>query len=177
VIDPRTGQPFWTTSYSPGGAPRAFYLSMVDAPLTLEQALQGKSRPQVRKYNANLTTSYRLAGLTDHWLLKRFTVGGAVRYQDKGAIGFYGVEQLPAIIEHLDANRPIYDPARFNFDAFIAYRTRLFANRMGATFQLNVRSLQESGRLQAIMAGPDGKPTAYRIVDPRQFIFTVTFDL
>jgi hypothetical protein len=150
---------------------------MVDAPLTLEQALQGKSRPQVRKYNANLTTSYRLAGLTDHWLLKRFTVGGAVRYQDKGAIGFYGIEQLPAIIEHLDANRPIYDPARFNFDAFIAYRTRLFANRVGATFQLNVRSLQESGRLQAIMAGPDGKPTAYRIVDPRQFIFTVTFDL
>jgi hypothetical protein len=30
---------------------------MVDTPLTLEQALQGKSRPQVRKYNANLTTS------------------------------------------------------------------------------------------------------------------------
>lgn len=177
IIDPRTNTPFWTTSYSPGGAPRTFFLNQVDGPLTLEQALQGKSRPQVRKYNANLTTSYRLAGLTEHWFWKRLTVGGAVRWLDKGAIGFWGVEQLPATIEHLDANRPIYDKARFNFDAFTAYHTRLFANHIGATFQLNVRSLQEDGRLQPILAGPDGKPTAYRIVDPRQFIFTVTFDL
>ena len=56
-------------------------------------------------------------------------------------------------------------------------RTRMFANRVAATFQLNVRSLQEDGRLQAILAGPDGRATAYRIIDPRQFIFTVTFDL
>jgi outer membrane receptor protein involved in Fe transport len=177
VIDPRTNTLYWTTPYTPGGSPQAFFRTMVDTPLTLEQALQGKSRPQIRKYNANLTTSYRLAGLTEHWLLKRFTVGGAVRYLDKGAIGFHGLEQLPAVIEHLDASRPIYDPARSNFDAFAAYRTRWFANRVGATFQFNVRSLQENGRLQAIMAGPDGKPTAYRIVDSRQFILTATFDL
>lgn len=177
IIDPTTGTPFWTTPYTPGGSPRAFYLNQIASPLGLEQALQGKSRPQIRKYNANFTTSFRLAGITDHKHLKRFNVGGAVRWQDKGAIGFHGVEQLPAVVEKLDANRPIYDKARFNFDAFVAYRMRLFANRVGATFQLNVRSLQENGRLQAILAGPDGKPTAYRIVDPRQFIFTATFDL
>jgi hypothetical protein len=41
----------------------------------------------------------------------------------------------------------------------------------------NVRNLQESGRLQAIGVFPDGTPNAYRIVDPRQFILSATFDL
>ena len=35
----------------------------------------------------------------------------------------------------------------------------------------------ENGRLQAISAFPDGSPNGYRIVDPRQFILTATFDL
>ena len=48
---------------------------------------------------------------------------------------------------------------------------------MGATFQFNVRNLQEGGRLQAIGVDPDGTPKTYRIVDPRQFILTATFDL
>ena len=51
------------------------------------------------------------------------------------------------------------------------------SNRVGATFQLNARNIQEDGRLQPVAAFPDGTPSAYRIVDPRQFIFTVTFDL
>jgi hypothetical protein len=110
-------------------------------------------------------------------LLKRFTVGGALRWEDKGAIGYYGVEQLPAVVTTLDRNRPIWDKARWYADAFFAYRTRLFADKVGASFQLNVRNVQEGGRLQPISAYPDGTPNAYRIVDPRQFILTMTFDL
>jgi hypothetical protein len=177
IVDPTTGQKWWTTSYSPGGSAQAFYLNQIAAPLQLEQALQGKSNPQVRKYRVNYMTNFRLAALTDNKHLKRVSVGGAVRWQDKGAIGFYGVEQLPNIITQLDPNRPIYSPAQTNFDAFVTYRTKLTRKQIGATFQLNVRNLNESGRLQAISAGPDGNPVAYRIVDPRQFIFTATFDL
>ena len=58
------------------------------------------------------------------------------------------------------------------------YRTRLWANRINASYQLNIRNLQESGdRLQAIGAFPDGTPHTYRIVDPRQFVLTATFEL
>ena len=60
---------------------------------------------------------------------------------------------------------------------FASYRTRLFRNQVGATFQLNIRTVQEGGRLQAIGAFPTGQASAYRIVDPRQFIFSTTFDL
>ena len=61
-------------------------------------------------------------------------------------------------------------------DLFAAYRVKLF-RQVNATLQLNVRNAQENGRLQAISAYPDGTPNAYRIVDPRQFILTATFDL
>jgi len=43
--------------------------------------------------------------------------------------------------------------------------------------QLNVRNIFERGRLQAVAVNPDGQPYAYRIIDPRQFILTTTFDL
>ncbi len=118
-----------------------------------------------------------MAGLTEHKILKQLTLGGALRWEDKGAIGYYGVQQLPATITDLDPNRPIYDKAHLYADAFIAYRTRLFANKVGTTFQLNVRNLQEGGRLQPISAYPNGRISGYRIVDPRQFILTATFDL
>ena len=177
IIDPDIGRPWFTERYGGTTSAAQFFASSVAAPLAVATANQGKSRPQIRKYRANLSTSYRLAGLSDNALLKRFSVGGALRWEDKGAIGYYGVQQLPAVITELDPSRPIYDKARVYADTFVAYRTRLFSDKIGATFQLNVRNLQEGGRLQAISAFPDGTPNGYRIVDPRQFILTATFDL
>jgi len=58
----------------------------------------------------------------------------------------------------------------------VAYRTRLWS-KTGLTIQLNVRNLQENGRLQPVNAYPDGTPWTYRIVDPRLFILSATFDL
>ena len=177
IIDPEIGRPWFTERYNNSNSPSQYLQANVVSQLNIAKANEGKSRPQIRKYRANLSTSYRLAGITDHRIWKQFTVGGAVRWEDKGAIGYYGVQQLPAVITELDPSRPIYDKARAYFDTFLAYRTRLFSNKIGTTFQLNVRNIQENGRLQAISAYPDGTPNAYRIVDPRQFILTATFDL
>jgi hypothetical protein len=33
------------------------------------------------------------------------------------------------------------------------------------------------GRLQPLAVNPDGRPWAYRIIDPRQFVFSATFSL
>jgi len=177
LIDPELNVPWFTNRYGNLASASDFLAASVTAPLNLAKATEGKSRPQIRKYRVNLLNSYRLAGLTEHPMLKRFSVGGALRWEDKGAIGYYGVQQLPAQITDLDPNRPIYDKARWYADAFVAYRMRLFSEKIGATLQLNVRNLQEGGRLQAISAYPNGRPSAFRIVDPRQFIFTATFDL
>ncbi len=178
IVDPETGQKWWDAPYDANGRSAAvFFRDSVLAPVQVAQATEGKSRPQIREYRANFLTSYRLAGLTDHRMVKNFQVGGALRWEDKAAIGYYGLQQLPTPVTALDPNRPIYDKSRLYADAFVTYRMRLFANKIAASFQLNVRNVTEDGRLQAVKANPDGTPTVYRIIDPRQFILSATFDL
>jgi hypothetical protein len=149
----------------------------VNAPYSVIHQSEGKSRPQVRRYNARVSTNYKLAGITEQKVLKAMSVGGAVRWEDRGAIGYYGVQQFPATITELDPNRPIWDDPNYYFDAFITYKTKLFNDKVGAIFQFNVKNIQEGGRLQAIGAFPNGVPNSYRIVDPRQFILSATFEL
>jgi outer membrane receptor protein involved in Fe transport len=176
IIDPRNNQPWFTQDYG-GGSAQAFYTSNVLAPLQIAQVMAGKSRPQIRKYRANFMTSYRLAGLTQNSLLKRFTVGGAARWEDKGAIGFLGAQQPPAVITTVDPSKPIWDKAHTYFDAFVTYRTKILSDKVGLTLQLNARNVTEGGRLQPVAAEADGRIIAYRIIDPRLFILTATFSL
>jgi hypothetical protein len=178
IIDTDTGLPWFTSRYIPNGQNAEGWLAgNVTAGLAVAKANEGKSRPQIRKYRVNYSTNFRLSGLTDHRILKRFNVGGAARWEDKGAIGYYGVEQYPAVITALDRNRPIYDKAHLYVDLFAGYRTKLFGDKVGMTVQLNVRNVQEGGRLQPISAFPNGVANGFRIIDPRQYIFTATFDL
>lgn len=177
VIDLRTGLPWWNTVVRRSQTPEQFYQVSVLTPIKLSQATEGQARPQVRKYRANLSTNLQLAGITDHPVLKHFNIGGALRWEDRGAIGYYGVQQLPDSITDLDPSRPIWDSSHLYVDAFIGFRTRLFHEKVGAKFQLNVRNLTEGGRLQPIAAYPDGTPNSFRIIDPRQFILSATFDL
>jgi hypothetical protein len=168
---------WWLHNYGGSQTASQNYASFVDAPYRVIKQQEGKSKPSVRRYNFRLSTNYQLAGITENSILRKVKIGGAIRWEDKGAIGYYGKQSLPAVITELDPNRPIYDKAHTYFDAFIGYRTRLFNDKVGANFQLNVRNIQENGRLQPIGAFPDGTPNAYRIVDPRQFILQATFDL
>jgi hypothetical protein len=186
IIDPRVGTKWLDTGYSGdlpqagSGTPRTFLTNNVVNPLKIASATEGKSRPQIREWRFNLSTSYRLAGLTEQKHLKRMSVGGAVRWESKAAIGYYGIP-VNGVLEaatELDPNRPIYDKARAYFDAFASYNTRLFGDKVRARFQLNVRNLHESrARLQPVGAYPNGQPHTFRIVDPRTFIFTTSFDL
>ncbi len=185
IKDQRTGQLWWTTNYGGSQTAQQNYAAYLDTPYNVVKQQQGKSNPQVRRYAARVSTNYRLSGITEHPFWRNVNLGGAVRWEDRGAIGYYGVQQPPNIVTALDTNNPIYDKSNlgggirgnYYFDAFAGYRMRLWANKVGATFQLNVRNIQESGRLQPVAAFPDGTPSAYRIVDPRQFILSAIFDL
>ena len=192
IIDPRTGTKWLDTIYSgdlPNGTavrgtttttPGGFLIGNVLNPLRLAQVTEGKARAQIREWRFNLNTSYRLAGLFENAHLKRMSVGGGVRWESKGAIGYYGVPingDVAAATE-LDPNRPIWDKSHAYFDAFATYTTRLFRDKIRARFQLNVRNIQESkAHLQAVGAYPNGQPHTFRVIDPRTFIFTTTFDL
>ncbi len=182
------GNPFSTLSgYNGTQSPALNYAANVDAPMSVFRAQIGRPRPQIREYSARFNTRYNLAGLfSDHRVLKNMSVGGSLRWASKGAIGFYGKGYTPGMdltlaqnrILQLDPTRPIYSSPEANVDLFASYRTRLFADKVRANFQLNVRNVQEDGgRLQKTAAFFDGRASTYRIIDPRQFILTASFEL
>jgi outer membrane receptor protein involved in Fe transport len=177
IIDQRTGQRWWTTNYGGSQTAAENYAVRIQSPFSITRQQEGKANPQIRRYAFKFSTNLQLAAISEQALIKRFSVGGALRWEDKGAIGYYGKQTLPDVITELDANRPIYDKARAYIDAFVSYRTRMMGGRIPVTLRLNGRNLQEGGRLQPIGAYPDGTPNAYRIVDPRQYILSATFEL
>ncbi len=165
---------WWKTSIGSGGVPENFYLGNVSAPLKLAIANQGKPRSQVRQWRANMLTNYNFI----EGRLKGFGVGGAIRWEDKAAIGFFGAApESDGVIRSLDGNRPVHDKSRYYVDLSANYSLRLYHGKVRAKIQLNVRNVFENGRLQAVAVNPDGQPYAYRIIDPRQFILSTTFDL
>ncbi|MFZ5494763.1 MAG: TonB-dependent receptor [Verrucomicrobiota bacterium] len=157
----------------------------VNAPMAVFRALIGRPRPQVREYSAKFSTKYNLAGISDHKILKNMSVGGSVRYASKGSLGFYGLGYTDGMdltlaanrILELDPNRPIYSDPETYVDLFVTYNTKLFDDKVRARFQLNVKNAGESGGgLLPTSAFFDGRISTYRIIDPRQFILSATFD-
>jgi hypothetical protein len=158
----------------------------VNAPMAVFRALIGRPRPQVREYSVKFNTRYNLAAISDHKVLKNMSVGGSLRYASKGSLGFYGMgytdgmdlTQAANRILELDPNRPIYSKAETYVDLFVTYNTKLFNDKVRAKFQLNVKNVGESGGgLLPTSAFFDGRFSTYRIIDPRQFILSASFDL
>ena len=166
------GALWWTTSN--GGIPRDFFTGSINAPLKLAVANQNKPRSQVREWRFNSLTNYRFST----GRLKGLGVGGAVRWEDKAAIGFRGgAPDADGIVRVYNANQPLFDKARYYIDFMSSYDLRFAQNKIRARVQLNIRNVLEKGRLQAIGVNPDGSPHTYRIIDPRQIILSTTFDL
>src|SRR5207248_2506650 len=96
-IDPRVGTKWLDTGYNGdnpqagSGTPRQFLQNNVISPLALVQVTEGKKRPETREWRVNLTTNYYLRGISENEYLKRMNVGGAVRWESRGAIGYYGI--------------------------------------------------------------------------------------
>ena len=176
------GNLWWTTSTGSNGQPVNYFTGNVATPLGQANANSGKRKPQSREYSLNLTTSYQLAGLgafaESHPWLKSASLGGSYRWASEAAIGYLGAApEADGVVRALDKNKPVFDKPTGNVDLNFSYRTKLFKNKIGARFQLNIRNATENGRLQGVGVNPDGRFYSYRIIDPRQFIFTTTFDL
>ncbi len=175
VIDTRTGLPWFTTRYGSAGTPIDFLNGVVLAPYKLLRANEGKSRPQIRQWHVNALTNYNLAGLglENKWL-NHMAVSGALRWEDKGSIGYYAYDNDP---NAYDPSRRIYDKAHTYLDLGATFNTRIYRDKVGLRVQLNVRNAFENGRLQPVGALPNGVPHSFRIIDPQTFILTATFSM
>lgn len=158
--------------------PEAYYAGVVTPQLALDRDLQGQSVQGQRKYRWSFLTSYNFSD----GMLKGFTVGGSQRWEDKAVIGYYGKASGvntyggQPVLDFSDVTRPIYDDANFYTDLWIAYRYDLFNDKVGMKLQLNISNVFEGGGLRPVGVNYDGTPYAYRIVDPRLYTLTATFD-
>lgn len=164
--------PTWTS-------PANFYASAVAPEIAVAKALEGNQVPDERMWNWSLISTYQF----QTGLLKGLSVGGGVRWSDRALSSYYGDLAHPnstnAVVAP-DITRPIYTPSEIHYDAWVAYTTKvpkIFGNKVGVRFQLNVYDLTENKtRLEVINFNYDGSPAGYRIIDPRRFAFTTTLD-
>ncbi|HXE54088.1 MAG TPA: hypothetical protein VN541_13785, partial [Tepidisphaeraceae bacterium] len=182
ATDPELG-PFWTTVSAGnrsdgGGSPQQWLNGTVDAAgLDVLLAQQGHISPDLPEYQLNFLTNY----LFVTGPLRNVGIGGALRYQTPAAIGYYGSPPDPSAlgaIDGLQAFNPINSKELIHQDMWLSYTTRLpwLDNKLRVKFQLNVRDMWSNGYLATVGVNPDGSPQTFRIVPPRQFYFTTTFD-
>jgi hypothetical protein len=163
--------------------PNSTYYGIVDSQLYQLITLQGTRSPSEREWNSSLISNYSF----QEGRLKGFAVGGSLRWAANAVVNYYGdlnpakfthPSATQSLISYPDLTKPIYDPATTNLDLWLSYTTRhdLFGKNIRAKFQLNVRDATESGGLRPIVFNADGSPAQYRIVDPRTFFLTTTFD-
>jgi hypothetical protein len=185
---------FWSGSYGfqgPGDtlirqdsgsgwtSPLGYWERAVESEIAIARQFEGRSVPNQRKWRGNILSNYEF---TDG-RLRGFSVGGAVRWEEKMVAGYYGtfdrdangtVEPTETIMERPDLNRPIYVGSETHFDFWMAYNRKL-TEKIGMKVQLNVRDALENGGLMPVLFNLDGTAGAYRIIDPRQIMLTTTF--
>ncbi|MBC7365839.1 MAG: hypothetical protein H7343_03345 [Undibacterium sp.] len=173
------------------------FASDITTPLSATVARDGALSPEQRKWRANLVTSYDLKGF-ENFILNKMTVGTAVRWQDKIAIGnpFLTGERLKQKIvatnplypstaqirdtdpvmqsQFPDLAHPYYGPAELAGDFWVGYRRKIFKT-VDWRLQLNVRNAWGNGEDIPVTANPDGTIAVIRIPNETRWTLASTF--
>jgi len=132
-------------------------------------ARNGMAVQELHKWRWNLVSNYSFK----EGALKGFSVGGAVRWQDKVAIG-YGVKTAAAGNLIYDLDHPYLGDSITNYDMWLGYEHKLTA-KINWKIQLNARDLFQKNKLVDVAAQPDGSIATYRIAPETTYTLTNTF--
>ncbi|MBI5768560.1 MAG: hypothetical protein HZA93_12245 [Verrucomicrobia bacterium] len=131
---------------------------------------EGRPQAEQRKWRLNFVTRYGFS----EGRLRGFSVGGAVRWEDKYATG-YPLLNDPRGLILPDIQHPYFSTPETSYDLNFGYRRRIFGGR-DWTAQVNLRNLQNlaSHRVSALRMQPDGTVARARFDPPFQMLFTNT---
>lgn len=154
-----------------------YYDNVVAPQATLARDLDGQSAPGQRKNRFSFLTNY----VFENDRLKGWSVGGSQRWEDKAVIGYLGKSSganltNPLFMDVSDVTKPVYDSDNWYTDLWVSYSRKVFNGKVGMKIQLNVNDVFENGGLKATAVNYDGSPYSFRIVDPRTYVLTTTFD-
>jgi hypothetical protein len=138
-----------------------------------EILLDGSRSPEERKWRYNVVTNYSFS----QGRLKGLRLGGALRWQDKVAIGYPVINKPSGVVTYnplFDVTKPYFGSALTNYDAWIGYSRRL-KHGIDWSVQLNVRNIGVGKELIPVAAQPDGSIAAYRTAEPQTWTLSNTF--
>jgi len=136
-----------------------------------EQSKEGSILPEIRKWRINFVNSYRFT----EGRLRGWSVGGAVRWQDKAAVGYHSTRnQYNVIIQ--DIKRPIYGPTELTTDAFVNYSRKILKNKYRWKVQLNVYNLLNDKTEIPVAIDDDLVVVGRRLQNGLTFKLTNTFE-
>lgn len=132
---------------------------------------EGRPQAEQRKWRFNFVTRY----LFTEGRLRGFSVGGALRWEDRYAGGYPMREEAGGLVLP-DIRNPYFVDTETSLDLTLGYRRRILRDR-DWTAQLNVRNLQNwrSDAVTAVRFQPDGTAARVRFDPPFQVLLTNTF--
>jgi outer membrane receptor protein involved in Fe transport len=145
-------------------------LAQVKADVDKAVLLDGAPSPELRRWRFNAVSNYSFT----EGLLKGWRLGGALRWQDRAAIG-YPVRILPDGSGVSDVTRPFFGPKETNIDGWIGYSRKL-TEKIRWSAQLNVRNIGVGNRLIPVNAQPNGSYNTMRIAEPQTWLLTNSFE-
>lgn len=133
--------------------------------------MNGQRTPEIREWRANLITNYTFA----EGKMRGFNIGGAVRWEKEGTIGYELGLEPESGSSILDVNKPIFGDPNFRVDAWVGYKISIMDGKVDWGIQLNVRNLLNDDDLIPVAANPDGRVVANRIPVPLTWEIRNTF--
>ena len=140
--------------------------------LQVQNALSGTRTSEIRKWRANLVSSYDFR----EGFLNGFRVGGSMRWQDKIGTGY------PYILDAqgnsvADIAHPFWGPEELQVDLAFGYRRKFktFGTPIDWSIGLNIRNLIANDHFIPIKSNPDGTYGTFRIPPNRAWSITNSF--
>ena len=132
---------------------------------------EGRPQAEQRKWRMNLVTRYQFS----EGRLRGFSVGGAIRWQDRHALGYPVFTDDNGIVLP-DVQNPYFSVQETSYDLSLGYRRRILRNK-DWTAQINIRNLQNwnSDQITVVRRQPDGSAARVRFDPPLQVLLTNTF--
>ena len=147
----------------------------VMVPFATVLATEGSASAEQRKWRANLITNYTFGrGSIFGERLKGWSIGGAVRWQDKLGIGYPTTRNADGSVT-LDLDNPFYAPAETNVDAFVTYEREVWHKRIKWKVQLNARNIIADDSVIPIGVQPWGEASTVRLPPEKRWYLSNTF--
>ncbi len=147
------------------------YTTSIYIPFQALQDQNGAVVEEQREWRANLITNYTFV----EGRFSGFGIGGALRYQDEGAIGFpLKEDEVTGVV--FDTQNPYFDDSQINGDLWLSYSRMIMDDKVDWRIQVNFRNIYHSGDdVIPISAQPDGSIAHYRLAPQKSIIIRNTF--